>query len=167
MTATERMLHRLSGVRLTGEGRWTALCPSHRDRRPSLSVRQVGGRALVKCWANCTATEITSALGLSLADLFDNADDHWPDPRAIGRRDAMRGFQQWRDAEVTWLAAELRHRDAERMAVNAAVQAGGMTEKTAWGLLAGTNDGYIDLQYRFEVLRAGSNAEALEVYRNG
>jgi hypothetical protein len=50
-----------------------ALCPVHGDRTPSLSVTWRDGRTLLHCHV-CTSSatpEIVSALGLSLADLFD------------------------------------------------------------------------------------------------
>jgi len=47
-------------------------CPAHEDRTPSLSVDEgEGGRALVHCFAGCSAKAIASALGLETADLFD------------------------------------------------------------------------------------------------
>lgn len=55
-----------------GEERYVARCPAHSDRAPSLSVREGDdGRALVHCFAGCTAQEIVAALGLDLRDLFE------------------------------------------------------------------------------------------------
>ncbi|WP_216819082.1 hypothetical protein [Thiohalocapsa sp. ML1] len=42
----ELLLGRLDGVIRTGEGRWSARCPAHEDRSPSLSVRLDGERLL-------------------------------------------------------------------------------------------------------------------------
>lgn len=53
-----------------GEG-WTARCPAHEDRNPSLTIAEGDdGRVLVTCWAGCTADQVVHALGLELADLF-------------------------------------------------------------------------------------------------
>jgi hypothetical protein len=53
-----------------GEG-WTARCPAHEDRRASLSVNEGDdGRALIFCFAGCALEQITTALGLSVRDLF-------------------------------------------------------------------------------------------------
>src|SRR5512143_3278457 len=50
---------------------WTAQCPAHEDRSPSLSVSEgPDGRVLLKCHAGCSVDAIVGALGLSLADLF-------------------------------------------------------------------------------------------------
>jgi hypothetical protein len=66
------LLARLRGVRACGRDRWTARCPAHDDRRPSLSVAHVDGKWLLKCWANCDVADIVAALGLTMRDLFDD-----------------------------------------------------------------------------------------------
>lgn len=63
-------LSRLEGVRKTPEG-WRALCPSHHDRRPSLSIGEgLDGRVLLHCFAGCRISSIVWALGLKVSDLF-------------------------------------------------------------------------------------------------
>jgi len=65
------LLERLKGVRITGTGQWSARCPAHEDRSPSLSVRELAdGRILVHCFAGCGAVEVMEALGLGWSDLF-------------------------------------------------------------------------------------------------
>lgn len=71
MSAAETLLGRLDGVRSRGADQWAAICPAHSDRSPSLSIRAVDDRVLLRCWAGCTALEIVNAAGLNLADLFD------------------------------------------------------------------------------------------------
>ncbi len=66
-------LDRLESVRRCGSG-WTALCPAHDDRRPSLSIAEgADGRILVFCFAGCSLQEIVRALGLRVHDLFPNS----------------------------------------------------------------------------------------------
>jgi putative DNA primase/helicase len=66
----DTLLARLERVRKQGSG-FTALCPAHSDRNPSLSViRGDDGRVLVRCHAGCTVEEVTAAVGLELRDLF-------------------------------------------------------------------------------------------------
>src|SRR5690606_10424538 len=50
---------------------WSARCPAHEDRNPSLSV-SVGddGRALVHCHAGCSAENVVQALGLKMTDIM-------------------------------------------------------------------------------------------------
>src|SRR5260221_1941608 len=67
----EKILSPLQQVRKSSTGGWTARCPAHHDRHPSLSIG-VGkdGRILLKCHAGCTVDGIVAAMGLTLADLF-------------------------------------------------------------------------------------------------
>lgn len=65
----QEILSRLQKVKKNGSG-YTALCPSHDDKQQSLSVKESGGKILVKCFAGCDASNIVSALGIELKDLF-------------------------------------------------------------------------------------------------
>jgi len=52
-------------------GSWTACCPSHNDKSPSLSIREgQDGRVLVHCFAGCSVHEVVGAVGMSVNDLF-------------------------------------------------------------------------------------------------
>ena len=64
------ILSRFNGVKKSGRG-WCCRCPAHNDSENSLSVTHADGKWLLKCFAGCTVEAITSALGLSLSDLFD------------------------------------------------------------------------------------------------
>jgi hypothetical protein len=64
------ILVRLKGVRKTSEG-WTARCPAHSDKQSSLSISYKEGKWLLKCHAGCDLAAITAALGIRVADLFD------------------------------------------------------------------------------------------------
>lgn len=78
------ILERLRRVRKLGNG-WTACCPAHEDRNPSLSVG-IGedGRFLICCQAGCRTADVMEAIGLRLADLF-------PDDRSRRRAAGPRG----------------------------------------------------------------------------
>src|SRR6516162_10929620 len=65
----ENILERLSRVRRNAIG-WTARCPVHDDRRPSLSITEREGKILLHCFGGCTAEAICTALGIHLRDLF-------------------------------------------------------------------------------------------------
>lgn len=80
----DNVLSRLDKVRANGRNKWTARCPAHQDRGPSLSIAHAAdGKILLYCFAGCTADEITGAIGLELKELFpDNGDldgriDEW------------------------------------------------------------------------------------------
>lgn len=76
----DRLLERLDAVRDNGSGRWMARCPAHDDRSPSLSVRQTNdGTVLIHCFAGCAASDVVTAVGLALWELFppnDNLAEH-------------------------------------------------------------------------------------------
>ncbi|MFD0417287.1 DUF3987 domain-containing protein [Streptomyces sp. NPDC127108] len=54
------------------KGRGTAWqCIAHEDKAPSLSVTNGNKGVLINCHAGCATEDVVSALGLSMADLFD------------------------------------------------------------------------------------------------
>ena len=59
----QSFLERLQKVRPNKDG-WTALCPGHEDKSPSLSIG-VGtdGRILLHCHAGCPAEQVVAYLG--------------------------------------------------------------------------------------------------------
>lgn len=70
----ERLLSRLSGVKKTGDGRWSARCPAHDDKAPSLAIRELDdGRILLHDFGGCAAADVLAAVGLSLPDLYPDA----------------------------------------------------------------------------------------------
>jgi hypothetical protein len=67
-----RILARLRDPKPAGAGKYTARCPAHDDRHASLSVGTGDGhRALLHCHSGCGVEEIVGAIGLTLADLYD------------------------------------------------------------------------------------------------
>jgi len=89
------LFSRLDGVRQRGS-RWSARCPAHVDRSPSLSIKEGERGLLVKCWAGCSVADICTALGLRLADLFHDAPlprGHRPAPKPFRVDRIARAFQ--------------------------------------------------------------------------
>jgi hypothetical protein len=75
----DALLSKLEAVRSTGPGTWLARCPSHPDKRPSLSICETAdGRVLLHDFAGCSVEEILGTLGMTFDDLFLG--------RAIGQR---------------------------------------------------------------------------------
>ena len=65
------ILSRLEKVHRTGPGRYTARCPSHDDKGPSLAIRELDdGRILLHCFAGCSVHQIVGAVGLEIQALF-------------------------------------------------------------------------------------------------
>jgi hypothetical protein len=90
-TPYEHVASLLENVKRKGKT-LTARCPAHRDRRNSLSVSEgKDGRVLMKCFAGCEVSAITSKLGLALTDLFPKG----------GRGDDIPSQKQCNAATVT------------------------------------------------------------------
>lgn len=85
------ILPRLESVRKTGPSSWTARCPAHQDKSPSLSIREAAdGRVLIYCFGGCGATDVVLALGLDLADLFPPRQTTTYAPTRVRDRDLPR-----------------------------------------------------------------------------
>jgi hypothetical protein len=75
MTPAERFVQRLSKVK-GRNGSWTACCPAHEDKSPSLSVREADdGRVLVHCFGGCDVHAVLGAVGMDMTDLFPERDE--------------------------------------------------------------------------------------------
>lgn len=84
-----KFLPLLDGVRQRG-ARWSARCPAHGDKSPSLSVSEGERGILLRCFAGCELREICDALGIQQKDLFfDTPAPHGhrpiPEPLKINR----------------------------------------------------------------------------------
>lgn len=116
------LLSRLEGVRQAAGG-WTAICPAHADRSPSLSIANGrDGRLLVRCFASCTAHEVMTAVGLSVADLFPkrlpedlNIDGDWHG------KEARRRFREERAAARQYAVAANTRAAANTLACEATI----------------------------------------------
>lgn len=72
--ALARVLGALGRVTPSGDG-YSAHCPAHDDRDPSLSITDGGDKVLVCCHAGCTQEAVLSALearGIARRDLFED-----------------------------------------------------------------------------------------------
>jgi hypothetical protein len=70
MTPVENLILRLDKVK-GRNGSWTARCPAHADKGPSLAVREnEDGRILLHCFAGCETANVLGALGMDMTDLF-------------------------------------------------------------------------------------------------
>lgn len=84
MQANE-ILSKLQNVRKNANG-WLALCPSHDDAKQSLSVKEVNGKVLLKCFAGCETQTIVSDLGLKMQDLFEASKGLYVQPNGQAKR---------------------------------------------------------------------------------
>ena len=80
MTPVENLISRLEVVK-GRNGAWTARCPAHADKSPSLAVREgEDGRVLLHCFGGCSTSDVLGSIGMDMSDLF---------PAAIERRDVI------------------------------------------------------------------------------
>lgn len=107
MTAApiDLILPLLTKVRPRQPGQWSACCPAHEDRSPSLSVRQTpDGSILVHCFGGCGPAAVVAALGLQLSDLYPprqvNGTEPKRQPRLLTAGQALELLQ----AEATFIA---------------------------------------------------------------
>ncbi|WP_276981779.1 DUF3987 domain-containing protein [Ferrimicrobium acidiphilum] len=78
MSALQKVLGALSDHGSTikpNRGQYLAQCPAHDDHNPSLSAAQGDKGVLLHCFAGCQTDAILDALGLTPADLSDDAPD--------------------------------------------------------------------------------------------
>ena len=72
--AVERLLDALEAhgckPKQAGPDQWTALCPAHEDRKPSLSVAEGDDCALVRCHAGCETEAVLAAVGLTIVVIY-------------------------------------------------------------------------------------------------
>ena len=74
----ENILNRLEKVK-GRNGAYTACCPAHSDKSPSLAIRELDdGRILMKCFADCSVQDILGAIGMDMNDLFPNVNKDLP-----------------------------------------------------------------------------------------
>jgi hypothetical protein len=81
----------LERVQWRGTDSFTALCPAHPDRHPSLSVRRGDRGLLVKCWSGCSVAQVVGALNITVRDLFFDQD---ADPREIAEARRQRAHER-------------------------------------------------------------------------
>lgn len=83
------VLYRLRKVKQIRDQQWQALCPSHDDSNPSLSIGcSADGSALLHCHAGCHIEDIISAIGLGMSDLNSKGStsySHFSTSRTTGR----------------------------------------------------------------------------------
>jgi hypothetical protein len=63
------VIAKLKSVKGNGN-QYTALCPAHDDKNPSLAVSEKDGKILLHCHAGCSKESIVAAMGLEMKDLF-------------------------------------------------------------------------------------------------
>ncbi len=109
----DNVLSRLEKVRQRQAGQWSARCPAHADKGPSLSVRETTeGSVLLHCFAGCSVHEITAAMGLDMSDLFLPQQRTGREPKRLARAIAPSQALEVLAAEVMFVfvvASDMHH----------------------------------------------------------
>lgn len=97
----DRILSQLDKVR-GRNGNYTACCPAHKDRSPSLSLRETSeGKILLHCHGGCSVDQIAGALGVDLSELFPPDDGNYTGSRGERRRFSSSDLLRVIDFEAT------------------------------------------------------------------
>ena len=65
------IIERLEHCRASGNNRWIARCPAHKDSSPSLVISQPDSeRVLIHCHAGCSTGDILDSIGLDWGALM-------------------------------------------------------------------------------------------------
>lgn len=57
-------------IRKSYGNNYSAICPAHQDRNPSLSITDCGDKLLIHCFAGCSTDDVLDAVGLHFNQLF-------------------------------------------------------------------------------------------------
>ena len=136
-------LERLQKVRPNKDG-WTALCPGHEDKSPSLSIGEgTDGRILLHCHAGCPTEQVVAAMGLALSDLMPETEERHRgagtgkrpsvgDDGPIGRIEAVYEYPD-KDGVIGHLVARYRTKDEKSF------RPFHRTDDTTWKMGAGSS----------------------------
>jgi putative DNA primase/helicase len=123
-----RIAHALRGGRKSGAN-WVACCPAHRDRSPSLSLRDsVEGQLLVHCHAGCSQAAVivglkerglwpasAEPLGRRIVAEYSYTDEHRHLLYQVVRTEPKGFFQRYPDGLGGWVNRKHRHQVLYRL----------------------------------------------------
>lgn len=105
------LLSRLEGIRPSGPGKYVARCPAHRDKHPSLAIKEADdGAVLVYCFSGCSVDEVVGAAGLELSELFPprSPQGRKPERRPFNASDLL-SLAAWESLVASIIASDLAH----------------------------------------------------------
>jgi len=80
LPSTIAVLNKLEKVKGAGADKFTALCSGHEDHNRSLSIGEKDGKTVLHCFVGCPVEQIVAGVGLTMADLFNDAPRATPLP---------------------------------------------------------------------------------------
>ena len=120
----DNLLSKLDKVRRTGNGTYLAACPSHDDRSPSLTIRELDdGRILLHDFGGCDVQDVLASIGLTFADLYPprQIEHGKPERRPFPAADVLRAISfealVVASAGVSILAGNFTGGDRERLII--------------------------------------------------
>lgn len=127
--AANDLLQFLKKIRRTGANQWTACCPAHIDKSPSLAIRELDdGRVLIKCFGGCSADDILGSLGLEFDVLYPpRAFDAKRETRPFSAADVLRCIAK-ESLVVAAHANEMRKRNLTESEIKRVIQAASLIQ---------------------------------------
>ena len=102
-------LGRLSKLKQTKPDSWSACCPAHDDKSPSLAIKSLDdGRILVNCFGGCGAIDIVLAVGMTLESLMPLRDENWKPSKSESRHWAAKQVLESLQLELAVVAVAAR-----------------------------------------------------------
>ena len=105
MQPIEKVLSRIGNPIQRRDGQWSARCPAHEDKNPSLSVCETDeGAVLVHCFAGCSYQRIFACLDLDISEAFPPRNKSGKEPRQTPRLIAPSQALEILDTEANFVA---------------------------------------------------------------
>jgi len=140
----EELLSLLQGVKKTGQG-WTARCPAHEDRHPSLAICEGERGLLVKCWAGCDLGGICEALGVRVSDLFSDSQRR-SSPHVVVSPKPVRVDWRGYSHQILWYSEELFLRGEKILSTAQGIDPSTLTEEELEIALNAIYQAHLDLE---------------------
>ena len=114
MIAPDEIIARLDAPRQIGPDRWSARCPAHADKSPSLSIRITDKHILLFCHAGCEVSAILAALSLGWRDICPEPAIPYQQALAAGHRRLRQRLSEisardWARTLLTIAADDIEH----------------------------------------------------------
>ena len=158
----DTILNQLDGVKKNGKG-FTARCPAHDDRSPSLSISEGDdGRVLLHCFAGCTVDQVCESLGMGLNELF-------PDQRKLSPEQKQQNSEHQRRRKL-----ERKYELIEQWAFLAMAEFRDLTRQIFESEGLDIPDEVVEavhklpqVEFYMETLSTGTSEERLDLLREG
>lgn len=131
-----KFLSVFENVKQEGNGQYKAKCPSHDDKKASLSITEAEGKILLNCFAGCKSKEIVTAVGLEMKDLFQ--DDNFKN----NKQSKIEKVYKYTDGDGNVIHEKIRWRGkgfSNRVITKESITFWGTTKGTYYGTYPGSN----------------------------